>query len=86
MYDEIRGCAQCGQDFTFTVGEQKFYAEKGLTGKPSRCGPCRGKRQTFAAACDKCGKETRLPFEPDGSRPVYCRPCFDDQRGARGVY
>lgn len=26
--------------------------------------------------CDKCGKETTVPFKPTGSKPVYCRDCF----------
>jgi hypothetical protein len=46
VYDEIRGCTQCGEDFTFTVGEQRFYAENGLSGKPGRCGPGRGAFRT----------------------------------------
>ena len=31
MYeDEKLICEDCGSEFTFTVGEQEFYAEKGL--------------------------------------------------------
>jgi CxxC-x17-CxxC domain-containing protein len=26
--------------------------------------------------CDKCGKETQVPFKPTGDKPVYCRECF----------
>ena len=26
--------------------------------------------------CDKCGKETEVPFKPTNTRPVYCRECF----------
>ncbi|HQN30935.1 MAG TPA: hypothetical protein PKX20_07385, partial [Methanothrix soehngenii] len=22
--------------------------------------------------CSECGKQTQVPFKPDGSRPVYC--------------
>ena len=32
MYqDETLICEDCGCEFVFTVGEQEFYAEKGLT-------------------------------------------------------
>jgi len=33
-------------------------------------------RQMFPAVCAECGKQTELPFEPRGSRPVYCRDCY----------
>ena len=28
----------------------------------------------------ECGKETQVPFEPKGDRPVYCRDCFNARR------
>ena len=27
--------------------------------------------------CDKCGRETTVPFKPKGNKPVYCRDCFN---------
>jgi len=30
----------------------------------------------FDATCWNCGKETQVPFQPDGKRPVYCLSCF----------
>lgn len=30
----------------------------------------------FDAKCWNCGKETQVPFQPDGKRPVYCLSCF----------
>lgn len=33
-------------------------------------------RQMFPATCAACGKETTVPFEPRGDKPVYCRDCF----------
>jgi hypothetical protein len=32
--------AQCEKEFVFSVGEQKFFTEKGFT-PPKRCKPCR---------------------------------------------
>ncbi|MBD3208230.1 MAG: type IV secretion system DNA-binding domain-containing protein [Candidatus Nealsonbacteria bacterium] len=28
------------------------------------------------AVCSMCGKKTKVPFEPDGVRPVYCKSCL----------
>lgn len=33
-------CADCGQDFIFTEGEQRYFWSKGLA-EPKRCKPCR---------------------------------------------
>ena len=30
--------------------------------------------------CDKCNKETQVPFKPTGVKPVLCRECFQDQK------
>ncbi|MEK6609182.1 MAG: zinc-ribbon domain containing protein [Myxococcota bacterium] len=38
-------CEDCSQDFTFTVGEQEFYARKGFQQEPKRCKPCREARR-----------------------------------------
>ena len=38
-------CQDCGEDFTFTVGEQQFYKEKGLENSPVRCKACRDKKR-----------------------------------------
>ncbi len=47
-------------------------------------GPRGGGREMFAAVCAECGKETQVPFQPSGSRPVYCRDCFSQQSGGGG--
>lgn len=38
-------CKDCGKEFVFTVGEQEFYAEKGLEHEPVRCKECRVARK-----------------------------------------
>jgi CxxC-x17-CxxC domain-containing protein len=30
----------------------------------------------YDVKCSLCGKDTKVIFEPDGSRPVYCKPCL----------
>jgi CxxC-x17-CxxC domain-containing protein len=36
----------------------------------------RGGFELFDAVCEKCGKDTQVPFRPTGNKPVYCRECF----------
>ncbi len=45
MADKILTCKDCGKEFTFTEGEQAFYAEKGFTNEPARCPECRKARK-----------------------------------------
>ncbi len=33
-------------------------------------------RQLYPAVCAECGRQTEVPFQPRGDRPVYCRDCF----------
>jgi CxxC-x17-CxxC domain-containing protein len=39
--DRTLTCRDCGRDFTFTAGEQEFYASRGFTNEPGRCPECR---------------------------------------------
>ncbi len=43
--DQTLYCRDCNQEFTFTAGEQEFYASRGLTNAPSRCPSCRSARK-----------------------------------------
>jgi len=95
--DRILTCRDCGNDFTFTMGEQEFYANKGLTNTPSRCPSCRALRrggqsnsgsraprgEQYDAICATCGRPTTVPFIPREDRPVYCSDCFQTQRASR---
>ena len=44
----------------------------------------RRERQMFPAVCAQCGKDTQVPFQPSGDRPVYCSDCFSSQRSSYG--
>jgi CxxC-x17-CxxC domain-containing protein len=96
--DRILSCRDCGKDFTFTAGEQDFFATKGLAHSPSRCPNCRAARrggeqssyaprqsrsEMYDAICANCGRPTSVPFVPREDRPVYCNDCFQAQRAAR---
>jgi hypothetical protein len=37
-------CRDCGQAFTYTTGEQDFYASRGFS-EPGRCADCRAARK-----------------------------------------
>lgn len=88
--DKVLVCKDCGQEFTFTAGEQEFYAEKGFRNEPTRCRECRrtrknggehkAHREMFDAVCAECGKPTKIPFEPKTDKPVYCSECYNAHR------
>ncbi len=42
-----------------------------------------GTRQMYPAVCAQCGKETEVPFQPRGDRPVYCSDCYRQQNPSR---
>ena len=91
--DKVLVCKDCGREFTFTAGEQEFYAEKGFQNEPTRCRECRrghrnggerrAPREMFDAVCAECGKPTQVPFVPRTDKPVYCSECFSAHRGQR---
>ena len=91
--DKSLQCADCGATFTFSAEEQEFFQSKGYTNEPKRCPECRqarkatrqdggygAPRQMFPVVCDECGKDTEVPFQPRGDRPVYCSDCFRKMR------
>ncbi len=97
--DRSLTCRDCAEEFSFSAGEQAFYASKGLTNDPQRCPSCRaaakrarsneGPREFHAAICGACGGQAVVPFAPRNDRPVYCSSCFDkvragDDLGLRG--
>jgi CxxC-x17-CxxC domain-containing protein len=45
-----------------------------------------GPRQMYPAICSACGKETEVPFQPSGDKPVYCRECFQERRSSSPRY
>lgn len=37
-------------------------------------------RPMHKTVCSKCNKECEVPFIPTGSRPVFCKDCFQNNR------
>ncbi len=67
--DKTLTCRDCGRAFTFTEGEQEFYAQKGFTNEPSRCPECRAARKSQRAGA----YDTRRGTRP--VRPMYTVTC-----------
>ncbi len=91
MYeDKTLVCKECGKDFTFTAGEQEFYAEKGFVNEPQRCKECRvarknaskATRELFTTTCAACGGEAKIPFKPTDGKEYYCSECFAKKKEA----
>jgi len=90
--DKSLQCSDCGTTFTFSAEEQEFFQSRGYTNEPKRCPSCRqarkserygnsgsgyrSQRQMFPVKCAQCGKDTEVPFEPRGDKPVYCSDCY----------
>ena len=51
-------------------------AKKEQTRNQGGGGYSRQQREMFPAVCATCGKETTVPFQPSGEKPVYCRECY----------
>ena len=62
--DELLTCADCSGPFTFSVGEQTFFAQNSLK-PPKRCPDCRKKRKA-----DKSRDETRGRGFPRNRAPA----------------
>ncbi len=96
--DKTLQCVDCGNSFTFSADEQELFQSRGFTNEPKRCLQCRqsrrserrgdgggygAPRQMFPVVCAECGRDTEVPFEPRGDRPVYCNDCYRQMRPAR---
>ncbi|MFC2072142.1 CxxC-x17-CxxC domain-containing protein [Chloroflexota bacterium] len=95
--DKSLQCSDCGATFTFSVEEQELFQSRGYVNEPKRCPSCRqarkserfgnsgygAPRQMFPVTCAECGKDTEVPFEPRGDRPVYCSDCYRKVRPSR---
>ena len=44
-----------------------------------------GRPMLHKTICSKCGKECEVPFRPSGSRPVFCRECFQSVKPSESM-
>ena len=82
QFSEPRRCPACRAAKKAARGESSGgYSNGG--GYSSGGGYDRPQRQMYPAVCSECGKETQVPFQPRGDKPVYCSDCFESVRGGR---
>ncbi|MDO8567851.1 MAG: zinc-ribbon domain containing protein [Dehalococcoidales bacterium] len=72
--NEPKRCTTCRQS---RKSERYGGSSSGNTGFSS------APRQMFPVKCSSCGKDTEVPFEPRGDRPVYCSDCYRKVKPAR---
>lgn len=72
QFSEPRRCPSC---------RAARKLSRGSSGDPARqAGSFGGSRQMYSTTCSSCGREAQVPFQPTGSKPVYCSDCFSSQR------
>ena len=73
QFSEPRRCPSC---------RAARKLSRGGSGDPDRSGgySSGGSRQMYSTTCSSCGREAKVPFQPTGSKPVYCSDCFTSQR------
>jgi CxxC-x17-CxxC domain-containing protein len=74
QFTEPRRCPSCRAARKLSRGGSSEPARSG--------GSYGGTRQMFDATCSSCGREAKVPFQPTGSKPVYCSDCFTSQRSS----
>jgi CxxC-x17-CxxC domain-containing protein len=60
------------------------FGRRGRFNRGSYGGRGSFEREMHKVTCADCGKETEVPFKPDGSKPVYCRECYTKRKGTSG--
>jgi CxxC-x17-CxxC domain-containing protein len=75
--DTILTCRDCNQSFTFTSGEQDFYASRGFS-EPSRCPDCRAAR--------KAQRDSGSSYGSYGSSSSYSGGYSSGGRGQREMF
>ena len=89
MSDKTLSCVECGSSFTFTAGEQEFFASRGYTNEPKRCPDCREARKAQQRGFGGGGGGGQYPRE---MHPAVCAQCGAETmvpfrpRGDRPVY
>jgi len=90
LSDKALTCVECASEFTFTVGEQEFFASRGYTNEPKRCTQCRSTRKSAQGGGGFGGGDSY--GAPREMHPAVCAQCGKDTmvpfrpRGDRPVY
>ena len=87
--DKMLTCKDCGKEFAWSAGEQKFYQDKGLQNPPGRCPDCRKQvkdrkenQPKYQIVCKECGNQGEVNFQPRNPNDVLCADCFAKKKAA----
>lgn len=58
-------------------GGGRGFERRGFNDRGSR-----GPAQMHQAVCDNCRKDCEVPFRPTSGKPIYCKNCFESNRGS----
>ena len=75
-FQDPRKCKPCREAAKQNRGSGGGGGYGGRGGGGGGGGYGRPQRQLFDAVCSGCGIQTQVPFQPNGSKPVYCRECY----------
>ena|SRR3989344_614757 len=56
--------------------------DKAASGDAAPAGVDQQGRQLYNVKCSNCGRDTQVPFQPSGDRPVYCRDCYMQKKNS----
>ncbi len=71
----MMNCADCGKQFAFTAGEQRFYETKGFANKPTRCPDCRAARKALRSNGAPVAGVAGEPPRPRETFSATCSNC-----------
>jgi CxxC-x17-CxxC domain-containing protein len=80
LSDQTLVCRDCNQEFVFTIGEQEFYASRGLTNTPGRCPSCRAARKASGGYSGGRGGSSGGPRESRQMYTATCSSCGNEAR------
>ena len=69
----------------FTVNHNGSSINNSLSKPNGKNYRANGDNNLFKVSCAQCGKETYVPFEPDGRRPILCEKCLKAARSSGKV-
>ena len=81
LVNEPGRCPECRAARKSQRGDGGGYSSGGNGSSSYGGGYDRPRREMFPAVCSSCGKDTQVPFQPRGDKPVYCSECFETVRG-----
>lgn len=81
--DRTLTCSDCNAQFTFTVGEQEFYQQRGFTNEPRRCPECRAARKSARGEGGGGGGGYGNRGGYGGEREMFSAVCAECGREAR---